>query len=47
MAVFLSIKNVLVHNIGIILAVPLAVMIQELMESWADEKIKRKSQALA
>lgn len=33
--------------VGIILAVPIAVMAQELMESWANEKTKRKTSSLA
>ena len=32
--------------IGVILAVPLAVMIQELMETWSTEKTRRKASAL-
>lgn len=32
--------------IGVILAVPLAVMIQELMETWSTEKTRRKATAL-
>lgn len=32
--------------VGIIIAVPAAVMLQELVESWSNEKIKRKASAL-